>query len=80
VTKNQNEMKVPASQLLIDGLANLNGTLNVSLDTGFTPSAGEVVTVLQSSGITGSFIYVWLPYYSGGSLSYSAGNVILTAS
>jgi hypothetical protein len=44
------------SQLDIGGTANLNnGTLDVSLINGFTPTNGELFTILTSGGLSGQF-------------------------
>ena len=42
-------------QLNVTGAANLNGTLNVSLASGFTPTVGSTFTILNASGISGNF-------------------------
>ena len=41
-------------QLLIDGPAALDGTLNVSL-LGFTPFAGDTFTILTADSVSGQF-------------------------
>ncbi len=44
------------SQLDVGGTANLNnGTLDLSLINGFTPTDGELFTILTSSGLSGMF-------------------------
>ena len=59
------------------GNANLNGTLNVSLLNGFTPSVGDSFTILTASNITGTFDTVNLPAGYDWNVSYTATEVIL---
>ncbi len=69
-------------QLLITGGATLDGTLDVSLLGGFTPSAGNSFDLLTAtSGITGTFAIQQLPLLAGGlvwNLSYGTHDVILS--
>jgi parallel beta-helix repeat protein len=58
-------------KLLIDGTATLDGTFNATLASGYTPTSGDIFSVLESAGITGSFGSINLPTYGGGSLSSS---------
>ncbi len=75
------ELDMPGSgdQLEISGLATLNGTLNVSLANGFTPSAGQSFDLI--SGVTtGSFSQLNLPPLSNGlrwdtSTLYTTGTI-----
>ena len=43
------------SQLQVGGTASLEGTLDVSLINGFTPTNGELFMILTSGGLSGSF-------------------------
>jgi hypothetical protein len=45
-------------QLVISGRATLDGTLNVNLVNGFTPSAGESFKIVEYGSITGTFATV----------------------
>jgi len=59
---------VPGSgydQLNISGMATLNGTLELDLLNGFTPSAGESFHILSGS-TTGSFAHEVLPSLPNG--------------
>jgi PEP-CTERM motif len=49
------------SQLVATGLAQLGGTLNVSLVNGFTPYNGKEFVILTSSGLSGSFLDNTIP-------------------
>ncbi len=69
-------------QLLAIGSLTLNGTLQVLLTNGFTPTAGNSFNVLgfQPGSVTGSFATVNLPTLGAGlswniSQLYSAGNI-----
>jgi hypothetical protein len=55
-------------QLMIDGLATLNGALDVSLLDGFTPTAGQSFDLITYGSRSGTFANVSLPSYSGGYL------------
>ncbi len=70
---------VPGSgydQLDISGLATLNGTLDVELLNGFTPSAGDDFDILDGS-TTGSFAQIDLPARGGG-LSWNTADLYST--
>lgn len=56
-------------QLLIDGAANLAGTLNVTLASGYTPTSGDVFEPLAYGSRSGTFGTINLPSYGGGSLT-----------
>lgn len=62
-------------QILIDGNAKLNGTLNVSLIGGFAPAPGSTFVILSASNISGAFSTVNLP--EGMTLTYAPGEVIV---
>jgi fibronectin-binding autotransporter adhesin len=47
-------------QLMVSGTASLGGTLDVTLD-GYTGHAGDIFTILTSSGLSGSFSIIDLP-------------------
>ncbi|PYM00177.1 MAG: hypothetical protein DMF19_10520, partial [Verrucomicrobia bacterium] len=51
--------------LAVSDLASLDGTLDVTLD-GYTAHAGDVFTILTSSGLTGNFSNIEFPTLSGG--------------
>ncbi|MGO9114565.1 MAG: SUMF1/EgtB/PvdO family nonheme iron enzyme [Thermoguttaceae bacterium] len=73
------ELDSPGSgydQLEISGLATLNGTLNVNLLSGFTPSAGQSFDLITGA-TTGSFAEINLPSLSGG-LSWDTSNLYIT--
>jgi len=53
-------------RLVVTGAATLAGTLNVTLIGGFTPAAGDQVTVLTFASRTGDFATVNLPALAGG--------------
>ncbi|MGO9109131.1 MAG: SUMF1/EgtB/PvdO family nonheme iron enzyme [Thermoguttaceae bacterium] len=62
------ELNTPGSgydQLEVSGLATLNGTLNVNLLSGFTPSAGQSFDLI-SGRTMGSFSQINLPTLSNG--------------
>jgi T5SS/PEP-CTERM-associated repeat protein/autotransporter-associated beta strand protein len=64
----------------ISDTAMLDGTLDVTLD-GYTGSAGDVFTILTSSGLTGNFSSILLPSLSDGlyfTESTDLNNVYLT--
>ncbi len=69
-------------QLLVTSTATLDGTLDVSLLGGFTPSAGNSFDVLTTTGgVTGTFAIQQLPLLAGGlvwNLSYGTNDVILS--
>ena len=69
-------------QLLITGSAALDGTLQVSLLSGFAPSLGNSFDLLTTtSGITGTFANQQLPLLAGGlvwNLNYGTNDVILS--
>jgi autotransporter-associated beta strand protein len=52
-------------QLVVSGTATLGGTLDVSLD-GYTGHAGDMFTILSSSGLSGNFLNLDLPQLSDG--------------
>jgi hypothetical protein len=54
-------------QLLIDGQATLDGALNVSLLSSYSPSAGDTFNLLTYGSRSGTFATVNLPSFSGGS-------------
>ena len=58
--------------------ATLDGTLQVTLQGGFTPSVGDSFTVLTASSVTGSFATENLPGGVNWSVSYGADEVVLT--
>jgi len=52
-------------QLMVSGTARLGGTLDVTLD-GYTGHAGDIFTILTSSGLSGNFLNLDLPTLSDG--------------
>jgi autotransporter-associated beta strand protein len=52
-------------QLMVSGTAALDGTLVVSLD-GYTGHAGDIFTILTSSGLSGNFLNLELPTLTDG--------------
>ena len=52
-------------QLMIAGTAGLGGTLDITLD-GYTGHAGDMFTILTTSGLTGNFLNVDLPELTDG--------------
>ena len=60
-------------QLDISGLATLNGTLDLELLNGFSPSTGESFTLFNGR-TTGSFAQIGLPTLSNG-LSWNTSNL-----
>jgi len=67
-------------QLIVEGTADLAGTLRVALLDGFLPAAGETFTVLEFGALSGSFDIVELPDLSAGlnwdtSALYSGGTL-----
>ncbi|CAG0952120.1 hypothetical protein PHYC_00255 [Phycisphaerales bacterium] len=62
-------------QLLVDWQATLDGTLNVSLINGFTPSEGQVFYILVAGSRSGEFSTVNLP--PGMVIQYTPTEVIL---
>jgi len=53
-------------QLVVTGTATMNGTLNVTLMTGFTPQAGNTFFIIDHTTVTGTFETVNLPDLDGG--------------
>lgn len=53
-------------QLIVDGLATMQGILNVSLLPGFTPQLGDTFFIIDHTTGTGTFETVNLPTLSGG--------------
>ena len=69
-------------QLMVAGTASLDGTLDVILD-GYTGHAGDIFTILTSSGLSGNFLNLDLPELSNGLLfteRVTSNDVILTVS
>ena len=65
------------SQLAVTGSASLNGTLNVALNVGFTPTYLETFDILTTTGfVTGTFSG---PAPAGFTVQYNSNSVILTA-
>ena len=52
--------------LQVDGLASLNGTLEVALLGDFAPSEGDRFELFQLGGVSGNFDSILLPPLSGG--------------
>ena len=78
------ELDMPGSgdELQVGGLATLNGTLNVGLSSGFTPSAGQSFDLINGTK-TGSFSQINLPTLDNGlqwntSNLYSTGTISVT--
>src|SRR5262249_41209995 len=68
-------------QLSANGAATLNGTLNVSLLNGFSPSQGQSFVILTATSITGTFPTTNLPPLGTGlawKVNYTATTVTLT--
>jgi hypothetical protein len=63
-------------QLLVNGAATLNGTLNVALAGNFAPAVGNQFQVLACSSLTGTFTSLNVP--NGISVTYSNTGVYLT--
>ena len=63
-------------QLVLSGSAALNGTLNVNLVGGFTPSAGESFDLINGR-LTGSFSQITLPPLTNG-LSWDTSSLYTT--
>ena len=69
-------------QLVVAGTASLSGTLDVTLD-GYTGHAGDIFTILTSSGLSGNFLNLDLPELSDGLFfteRVTSNDVILTVS
>ena len=67
-------------QLMVSGMATLGGTLDVSLD-GYTGLAGDMFTILTSSGLSGNLLTIDLPTLSNGLFfteSVTSNDVLLT--
>jgi autotransporter-associated beta strand protein len=67
-------------QLVVAGTASLSGTLDVTLD-GYTGNAGDMFTILTSSGLSGNFLNFDLPELSNGLFfteRVTSNDVILT--
>jgi autotransporter-associated beta strand protein len=58
-------------QLAVAGTANLSGILDVTLD-GYTEHAGDMFTILKSSGLSGNFLNLDLPELSNGLVFHGA--------
>ena len=73
------------SQLNVGGTAMLNGTLNVTLESSFSPTDGETFTILNSSGLLGSVFTTFLGQSQNGvtfTIDYNnlvTNGVVLTA-
>ncbi len=68
-------------QLIVDGLATMQGILNVSLLPGFTPQLGDTFFIIDHTTGTGTFETVNLPTLSGGlklEIAYADPGVTLT--
>ena len=67
-------------QLMVSGAATLGGTLDVTLE-GYTGHAGDIFTILTSSGLSGNFLTIDLPTLSNGLFfteSVTSNDVLLT--
>jgi hypothetical protein len=67
-------------QLMVSGTASLGGILDVTLD-GYTGHAGDIFTILKSSGLSGNFTTLDLPALSEGLFfteRVTSNNVLLT--
>jgi hypothetical protein len=53
-------------QLLVDGAANLDGTLSVTMPSSYTPPAGQTFDLISAGSLDGTFAFLSLPSYSGG--------------
>ncbi len=51
--------------IAVSGVANLSGTLDVSLPTGYAPQQGDVFTILTANSISGTFDTLNLPSPNG---------------
>jgi hypothetical protein len=56
---------------------NLNGTLNVSLINGFTPTIGDTFTILTANTVSGAFTTTNLPAGFIWDITYNASDVML---
>ena len=69
------------NHILGDGIANLGGTLEVSLLGGFLPAAGDAFEIVTAAGgISGTFVNAILPALAGDlfwNVNYSANSVTL---
>ncbi|MBI2297123.1 MAG: hypothetical protein HYU76_14055 [Betaproteobacteria bacterium] len=66
-------------QLLVNGNATLDGTLNATLVNGFVPSGSEAFTVIRTGGtVTGTFATTNLPTTPSFSMDYLVASVSLT--
>jgi hypothetical protein len=63
--------------LEVTGMANLAGTLAVTLINGFTPQAGQAFDILDWGGLTGTFTSLVLPALPG-SLAWDASQLYTT--
>ena len=63
-------------QLIVGGSATVGGTLNVLLDSGFTPALGSEFTILSASSVNGRFDSIIFPQGTW-HLIYEGGNVLL---
>jgi autotransporter-associated beta strand protein len=69
-------------QLMVSGTATLAGTLDVTLD-GYTGHAGDIFTILSSSGLSGNFLNLDLPELGNGLFfteRVTSNDVLLTVS
>jgi hypothetical protein len=48
-------------QVVVNGTATLNGTLNITLINGYKPTVGDVFTILSPSAVSGSFSQINSP-------------------
>jgi cysteine-rich repeat protein len=65
-------------QLNITGTANLGGTLHVSFWNGFTPSVGQMFTILTYASRSGNFTTINIPCPGCWNFGYQAGALVLT--
>jgi hypothetical protein len=71
---------VTHDQLVVNGAATLNGTVDVSLTTGFTPTPNQQFTILTAGSVTGTFQNITFPNLGAGngfSAVYEANSVKL---
>jgi hypothetical protein len=64
-------------QLAVSGGATLGGTLNISTINGFTPTKGDVYTLISASSFSGQFGQVNISGF-GGQVDYSSNGVTIT--
>jgi hypothetical protein len=61
--------------------AELDGTLNVGLSPGYTPSVGDTFTIVSAGSVSGNFATVNFPTLTGGlifTITYNSGSVSLS--